>query len=254
MSSRKTTWLSLVALSKPLLPNEDEVMRTMSRVWPEVDRPATTSRTAGMVTLRWGEASAAYTLVPRPIPASQWRGPCATAWYWPEAADVVIHHEVHLLVTLVDEGRDAIQKALRLSRLTASAALSAPALAIFWCPAGLVHEPQAFLDQSRSMNSEDLPLYLWVDFRIEQDSDSTCRCFTTGLEAFDAPEIEAAEYAGDPRELLGHVYNVAHYYLTSSSRIKDGDTIGVADGVQLGARLTESMLDEQKQVIRLEYQ
>jgi hypothetical protein len=223
-------------------------------VGTEDERPELASQTDGMVTLTWGDATIAYTLVPRPIPETQLAGPCATAWYWPQASDTLRDHQAHLLITLVDEGRDAIDKSIRLTQFAAAVAQVTSARAVLWAPAGLVHEPAAFIEQAAQTERDDLPLYLWIAFRLEPADEGGHRMFTTGLEAFDRSELEVDRTAGDPQRLLDDVYNVTHYHLTDSSPIKDADTVGLADGRQMRAQHQESLLGDGRQIVRLAYE
>jgi len=95
-------WLALVALERPELPEFAEVARYMKQNFADAAEPVAAGSTESLFTCTLGEYTAAATLVPRPIPWSQLEGPCATAWYWPAAADALRDHAAHLLVTLVD--------------------------------------------------------------------------------------------------------------------------------------------------------
>ena len=256
MSSSKTTWLALIALNETALPNANDVITALAgQGGATAELPiSVSSQTDSMVSLDWGEASAAYTLVDRPIPASQLAGPCETAWYWPDAAQSVKDHTSHLFVTLVDEGRDAIQKSIRLTALVNAISKTSSACGILWGPAGLIHEPEAFAHQAAEMSDESLPLFLWIDFRIEAVEDGLIRFFSTGLEAFERKDLEMAPTSVEPQQLLDDVYNVAHYMIQNESAIKDADTIGLADGRQLVSSHEASFLDSDQQVIRIEYE
>jgi hypothetical protein len=116
----------------------------------------------------------------------------------------------------------------------------------------LVHPPDAFNEQAAAAGEHNLPLFLWVDFRVEP-VERGLRLFTTGLEALGAEEIEVANYVGDSGELVGFVYNVAHYMLERRKVINDGDTIGLTDAVQVTAHRQPSMLGGELEVIRLEF-
>jgi hypothetical protein len=253
MSSSKATWFTLVALSEAALPDPEVVLFSLAQEGGR-EVPRLASRSEGMATFSWDDVTIAYTRIPRPIPTSQTEGPCSTAWYWPQAAAVLKNHQAHLLVTMVDEGRDAIDKALRLTEFVSALVTVTSPRAVLWAPAGLVHEPSAFLEQARQSTRENLPLFLWIGFRIESLSAARLRLFTTGLEAFDCKELEIEAEEVDPQQLLSDLYNVAHYHLREASNIKEADTVGLADGRQLRAHHQESMLGDGHRVIRLEYE
>jgi hypothetical protein len=252
--SNPLRWLALVLLDRPELPEFDDVSRFIGQMYPDPPELQVAGSTENLFTCTIGEYTAAVTLVPRPVPWSQLEGPCATAWYWPTAGEALRDNQAHLLVALVDEGSKAIEKSMALTQLVSGLVGTAPAQGVFWGPGRLVHPSQAFLDQAQQMSPRDLPLFLWVDFRVEQESDSTYRLYTTGLEALGKSEIEVRAFVGEPQIMLEYAYNVAHYLVTKPKQINEGDTIGLTDEVQATIHLARSMFDENMEVIRLEFQ
>jgi hypothetical protein len=246
-------WLSLVMLEQPRLPAFEEVADFVAKNFDDAPPMAVAGFTENMFTCTLGEDTAAATLVPRPIPWSQLEGPCATAWYWPTAAEEVRDHQAHLLVTLIDEGGKPVQKSERLTQLVAGLLEGSRSPGVFWGPGRLVHPKQAFIEQAVQSTPSNLPLFLWIDFRIER-SDAGTRLYTTGLEALGIEELEATDFQGEPQLLLEHAYNIAHYLLHQGKRVNDGDTIGLTDEVLALARRGTSMFDEELEVLRLEFQ
>ncbi len=222
--------------------------------YPEAPQPQPSGSTDKLLTMTLGEFTAAVTLVPRPIPWSQLEGPCATAWYWSEAEGALRPHAAHLLVTLIDEGGRAIDKAAALTRLTAALAATAPSMGVFWGPGRLVHPPAAFIEQAADVREKNWPLFLWIDFRIEPMDDGSLRLFTTGLEALGETELEVPRYSGNAQNLLDFVYNIAHYVLSRRKKINDGDTIGLTDEVQVTARRGPSMLGGEGESLQLSFE
>ena len=247
-------WLALVMLEKPRMPGADKVAHFLGQNFSEAPRIAVAGSTDNMFTCTFGEYTAAVTLVSRPVPRSQLEGPCATAWYWPSAAAALSDHTAHLLVTLIDEGGKPIEKSIALTQLVAGVVGASSAVGVFWGPGRLVHPPQAFIEQAIQSTAGDLPLFLWIDFRVERtDSDST-RLYTTGLEALGQTELEAHDFVGEPQVLLEFAYNIAHYQLSQSKQINDGDTIGLTDEVQVVAHREPSLFNEELEVLQLDFQ
>lgn len=247
-------WLALIALDQPMLPEFDEVARYVGQNFADAPEMTVAGATEALFTCSLGEYTAAVTLVDRPIPWSQLEGPCATAWYWPDAADALRDHPAHLLVTLIDEGSKSIEKSTRLTQLVSGVVSASPTLGVFWGPGRLLHPPQAFQEQAVQMTAEDLPLFLWIDFRVERLEPGFVRLYTTGLEALGYAELEVPSFQGEPQTLLEFGYNIAHYQLSQSKVISDGDTIGLTEEVQVVARQGQSMFDEAIEVIQLEFQ
>jgi hypothetical protein len=157
------------------------------------------------------------------------------------------------LVTLIDEGGKPVEKSRRLTQLVAGLVGCSRSPGVFWGPGRLVHPAQAFIEQAVQSTPADLPLFLWVDFRVER-TDGGVRLYTTGLEALGQTELEALDFPGQPQQLLEHAYNVAHYQLCKGKQINEGDTIGLTDEVQMVAHRRGSMFDEQLEVLQLEFQ
>jgi hypothetical protein len=246
-------WMTLVPLAHAELPTFERISAWYAEHYPQAPPLMAAGATEHLRTVTLGDYTAAATLVPRPIPAAQLEGPAATAWYWPEAAEQLRRQAAHVLVTLVDESGQAVDKAMHLTRLSAAIAATAPSVGVFWGPGRLVHPPAAFIEQAAEMSTNNLPLFLWIDFRVEPLDDGALRLYTTGLEALGGAEIETPHFAGSRQELVGHAYNVAHYQLDRRKTIRDGDTIGLADNVQVTARRGPSMLGGKMEVIRLEF-
>ena len=247
-------WLALVLLDEPRLPEFDEVARFIGEMFPNAPTMIVAGSTENLFTCTIGEYTAAVTLVDRPVPWSQLEGPCATAWYWPTATEALRDHQAHLLVTLVDEGSKSIDKSMALTQLVCGLLGTSPAQGVFWGPGRLVHPPQAFLDQALQMSPRDLPLFLWVDFRVERAEEGYGRLYTTGLEALGKTEIEVRHFAGELQKMLEYAYNVAHYQLCKQKQVNDGDTISLTDEVQAVVHLGPSMFDEKMEVVQLEFQ
>ena len=151
-------------------------------------------------------------------------------------------------------GGSPIEKAIRLSQLSCAAASVTDAVGIFWGPGRLVHKPVDFQDQARQMGVDDLPLFLWVDFRLGQTEGGSVGLFTTGLRSPGGiEEIEVASFDGQPQELVSHAYNIAHYLLTSSKAVNDGQTIGVSEEQMATISRGPSMIDPAMVVWRLTF-
>ncbi|MEM8945141.1 MAG: DUF4261 domain-containing protein [Planctomycetota bacterium] len=247
-------WLALVVLDELELPAFEDVARYVGENYVDGPTMSVAGSTENLFTCTIGDYTAAVTLVPKEIPWSQLEGPCATAWFWPDAEKALRDHKAHLLVTLIDEGGKETLKATALTQLVAGLVSSARSCGVFWGPGRLVHPPRAFLDQALQLAADDMPLFLWVDFRVERTETGGTRLYTTGLEALGYMELEVTDFHGEPQTLLEYSYNIAHYQLTQAKEISEGDTIGLTDEVQVVASRVPSMFDESLEVVGLQFQ
>ena len=253
MAMGKDVWTAMVAVADEACPAWTDFPDLLRDRWPDAPPLAEFSQKGNVATFRLGEATGAITYLPRPIPLAHLEGPCQCAWYWPQATEEMARHRGHLLVTLLDEGRDSLVKAMGLTHLVAATLGATQPIGVVWCPAGLVHAPAPFLELSQSIVRESLPLFLWVDFRVELTPSGELRLFTTGLAPLDVREVEVPRFRGDPRALREAAYNVAHYAIDRVKTLSDGDTLGVAGKAELTIRLGPSMLDGDTPVYSLEF-
>ena len=257
-------WLSLVLLDEPSLPDGDALERCFQKLFPGNVKLTVSSSAERIITCTLGDETdpftAAITLVEQAVPWQQLEGPCETAWYWPEAAETLHKHQAHLLVTLIDEGAKSLDKSIALTQLVAATvASSESATGVFWGPGRLVHPRDGYLGQAEQMEPENLPLFLWIDFRVEKvetdsaetDDAQLVRLYTTGLEALGQTDIEVDQFRGTPQELLEHAYNIAHYLLVGSQSVEDTHTIGLTDELQAVVTRGPSFLDADLEVLQL---
>ena len=193
-------------------------------------------------------------LMPAPIPFTDLEGPCATAWWWPEATEKMKNHKSHLIVTLTSGGNlNPFQKNLYLSWIVASIASVSKTAGIYWGNGTLVYQSDFFADSCKEASLENLHLPLWIDFRVEKNDDSSLRFFTTGMNAFGEKEIEIKNVTMPTMELLELMYQLADYFLTSPNKVKDGDTIGKSATEKIKVTYGPSMFDKNKTVIILKF-
>ncbi|TWT43199.1 DUF4261 domain-containing protein [Botrimarina hoheduenensis] len=260
--SQSSRWIALVALAEPSPPNGPQLVDEIARLFPHHPVPQISSQTPAAVTIALGatqEVTLNVTLVDKPIPWSRLEGPCATAWYWPEAESALRSHRAHLFVTMLDEGSKAIQQAQRLTSLLTAVAAVSPARGLVWGPTGAVHQPRDFANLAATATPENLPLNLWIDFRVFEGDPApgTDRpqygLFTTGMESFGYREFEAPGYQGDPQQLVSAAYNIAHYALEKRASLQDAEVIGLPDESQVTLREAKSVIDPEQDVMVLEF-
>ena len=207
----------------------------------------------GNIVFEIGNDWATIALMPAPMPWSSLEGPCATAWWWPDATEKMKRHRGHILVALVGETGNLLQRCLTLSHLTAAVALLTDAAGIYWGGGALVHEPQVFIEQTKDISLGNLPLHLWIDFRLEQNEDGSCRLFTTGMKVFDKLEIEIPRSTKRPAEILNLARAIAEYVLMSEKMVREGETIGRSESEKIKVSYAPSMCDSAITAMRLDF-
>jgi len=252
-SEKTQPLLAMIALNTPLLPSPAAITKSFEILSGiSVDLSSLQSK-EGNIVFELGNDNAAVALMPTAIPWSNLEGPCATAWWWPEAAEHVNRHKSHILVALVGKKGNTIQRSMMLTHLTAAVAANTDAAGIYWGGGALIHEPQAFVEQAKQLSPDDLPLYLWIDFRMEQNDAESIRLYTTGMKVFDQKEIEIPRSTKSAAEILDFAYSIAAYVLTSDKTIQDGETIGRTEEEKVQVTFAPSMWDAETTVMQLDF-
>lgn len=199
-----------------------------------------------------GDAELMIGLMTAPIPWPELEGPCASAFWWPEAAEVMKAHAAHLIVGLRAEEMVPVERNLWLTALIAAVLSTGEASGVYWGAGALVMPPELFMEAAITMTHEVLPLDLWIDFRVSREEDGSISLFTTGLEDLGHMDLEISRSNVDPGTARESAWNVAHYLLDQGPVLDDGDSIGFGPDEQIRIRHVPSMWNPAKTVIRLE--
>lgn len=244
--------MAMVALREPVLPDAQKIGEKLQEIWPDapaVEEPGTKDNA---VLFRLGESTGVVALMPAPIPEEELEGPCAFAWYWPEAAEVLSQHTAHLVVIVADPPPNNIQRYSMLTQLVGATAAASDALAIYWGSAGLILDPGTFLEAGREMGPDRLPLELWISFRFDPQEDGSMSLVTGGMEQFGHKEIEINNSERDPQFIYERVFHIAHYLLENGPVIEDGQTVGMADDERFLVTQGPSHYDETFEVMHID--
>ncbi|HWI62171.1 MAG TPA: DUF4261 domain-containing protein [Symbiobacteriaceae bacterium] len=198
-------------------------------------------------------AEAHIALMPAPVPWSDLELPCAASRFWREATDVCRKHQAHLVVALRSAEPDPVTRHLLLTEFVAALLEATPAaLAVYWGNGGVVQSTEIFREFSAAATPNDLPLYLWVDFRLWRQEAGGLYIATTGLEPFGVMELEGTTRRLDPQTLMGKVYDLAHYVCQNGPVLADGDTIGESATERIRIRHAPSVW-QRGQVVRIDF-
>jgi hypothetical protein len=243
--------LAKVALAEPKLPKEPEIRQALGRIRADAGPLELTRAEEDSLVFQFEGQAAAISLLAEPIGSAEIQRAAAAAWYWPTAAKQLAPCGAQILVGVVPESGDRVQSALRLTNLASATAEAARAEGVFWTAAGLVHSPDALAAYARQMSRQDLPLYLWIDFHVHGEADGTSSLYTTGLAAFQSPEIEIYGSRREPRALVARVYDIVHYLLLKGAVLHEGDTIGRSGEEKIEIHLGPSRRDLAARVVQI---
>jgi hypothetical protein len=145
---------------------------------------------------------------------------------------------------------DPIDRRLLLTRLVSAVVSGSDAVGVYWGDGALVLEPGMFVQVASTAGPKDLPIPIWIDFRLVKNEDDSFRCFTTGMAPLGFLEIEVEKSSLPPGELLEFIGDTACYILNSRLQIPDGDTMGRTATEKYKVSHCSSMFDR-PEVMRL---
>ena len=252
-SAKLRPLLAMIALNTPSLPPLQALLASIKAIpGIAVDRNSLQAQ-ANSLCFGLGKDNVVVGLMPTPIPWTDLEGPCATAWWWPEATEKMSSHTSHVLVFLGGDKGNLIQRHIALTHLAAAVASHTDAAGIYWGGGRLVHDPEVFIEQAQNLSPDNLPLPIWIDFRVEQNDDESYRLFTTGMKAFGKMETEIPHSKKKPAEVFDFAYSIADYIITSNPNIQDGHTVGRSETEKARAAYAPSMWDSAITVLRLDF-
>ncbi len=252
-SDTSSAIVAMVALNSPELPLPQMLVQTLKARLPEGPEPEAAEEQNGTITFRIGTRIAAVSLMPVSIPWSQLEGPCATAWWWPDAAERMRGHKQHIIVALVGDAEDCLSRHLLLSQLVAAVVSLTDAAGVYWGAGSLVHEPHEFVEQCDELSADNLLPHLWVDLRVEENDDGSLRFFTTGLTAFDQPELEIERSEQAAEEILDLCFSVVHYVIATGAEIQDGESVGRDGEERIPVTRKPSQWDKDRTVLSIAF-
>ena len=153
-----------------------------------------------------------------------------SAWYWPEAEEVLALAKSACTVTLKKAPESAVEHAIELTKAAAELGKSLGATAYFWQQTGLAHAAEAFLDQAADATEFDLPLYLWIAFEAKELEEGGISMQTRGMRDFGKTEVEIDKSERELEDVLEVLTDAALYVLTEEAPLEDGETLEVTRG------------------------
>mgnify|MGYP002628028042 FL=1 len=173
--------------------------------------------------------------------------------FWPDATAAMKQHKRHVIVTVMGNV-EPIELMKVLTQATIALTDSCKgAIGVYWCNSGHVVEPDTFAELACDFLPHELPLPLWINFRVTANDDATSSGSTKGLAALETMKPETKNASEPPNELRDRLIGLAEYVLTSGAVIRDGDTIGETADEKIKVRYRDSSFGSDGQVMRLIY-
>lgn len=245
--------IALIPLAPKAKLSSALIKADLAAKWPDLPRAKSAEAKKDQFCLRIGKSDIVIAIMRAPIPCSDLEGPCKTGWLWQDAEAAQRAHVGHLVVTLSSEEGPIEQSRLLTQVCTSILATCAEAPGVLWWNGKLLVPSQVFQKYATEVMPDALPLYIWVDFRVEASSKGKTMGFTTGMAALGHMEFETECSPEPPTELRERLFGLANHVLENGPVISDGDTIG--DDASQGIRVAHchSAYGHEGKVVRLVY-
>lgn len=190
-------------------------------------------------------------LIEAPIPGTEVLDTAMYQLFWKDRSEEGVAHAGHLILTIMNGGKDLIQENILLSEMAALIMANSPALGYYMGQRSLLIEPNIYMEMVNDMQAKKLPIYAWVYMGYRQENGKQS-VFTYGLADFGKKEIEIVDSAYELEALLDMLYGMAHYVLAYDVTLNDGETIGMSETQKLKISISKGRYLE-GETIKVDY-
>ena len=189
--------------------------------------------------------------IPVPIPGDEVEEAVKYNYFWENGVDEVSKHKGHIIISIVNAGKNPVQENLLYSKIVSSVMNSSKAIGIYIGGRTLVLKKEFYLENIKMMSNKNLPLYIWIYFSLRKENGKQS-IYTYGLADFGKMEMEILDSNHPMSELNEMMFNLAHYVVLSDITLKNGETIGMSETQKLCLNISKGKyLDGE--TIKIEY-
>ena len=253
-ASEQNTHLAFVLLSRPQLPNADDVVKAFPSFIPQGPtlRVRDESGPADFKGLLFDidpDSGALVALMPIPVPnneadeAVQFSiSTFGTGWVLPP-------HQAHLIVTF-QTSSPKLESLLMFTALVGAIVEVSPSVGVYWGEAGATHDPKFFGDVAKEGTVES-QIALWSGVSIAREPDGRMSLLSVGMiRTLISPNLWLI--APKDNETLVWFFDLLSYVANRGEGIPDGDTIGRSEDEKIPVRYVKSPIDGSTEVCRIE--
>lgn len=243
---------ALVVLEDEYLPNPDLLFQTMRRIVADIPPIEDARREGPTLTFRLGDELATMALYPQPIAEEYQEGPVMMAWHWPAAGEALEGHERHAALSLAGGEGHPVQRHMLLTAMVRALLENTSAKAVIWDGSLVIQPEERFLEQSKEITAEQLPLMLWVNFILYGGEENTLNLLTKGMEHFGLLDLEVRDSPLQPEAVLDAAFMVAHLMIEHGDNLPDGARVGPTEDQAVIARQVDSIMNPGDRTVLLE--
>lgn len=165
----------------------------------------------------------AVSLMPAPIPENEAEENAKNNYMWPDAVEVAKEHKAHLMVAILGNDNNYIEKGKLLVKVMACCCNQKNATGVY--TSGTVFEPCYYNQFANIMKDGELPILNWIWFGLYIGQEGVC-CYTYGMDVFGKDEMEVLNVDAKPSDIRDFLASLVSYVLKNDVVLHDGETIG----------------------------
>ena len=170
-----------------------------------------------------GEMMAAVSLMSYPVPHGEAAESAKNNYMWPEAEQVAQAHRAHLMVAVLGNKENLIERGKLYVKLLSVCCLQENVTGIY--TSGVVFQPRLYEGFAGMMKEGSLPIFNWIWFGLYR-TEKGVSGYTYGMECFGKDEMEVLDVDAEPSEVRDFLASMVGYVLEYDVVLNDGETIG----------------------------
>lgn len=159
---------------------------------------------------------------------------------WQDAEQVTSRHQSQIIVSVLN-ATDAIQAHILFTQTASTLLQLDHALAIYMAP--LVVEASKYVDISRGLKDQELPVSLWIFIGLFQGPEGAS-AYTYGLRNFGKEEMEIIQSSEPLSDVFEMMYMTTTYVVENDVTLHDGQTLGFSAEQKLPITRSEGIATE----------
>ena len=160
---------------------------------------------------------------PMPVPNQEAKINAENNFMWQEAVEVTSTHKAHIVVTVLGDNVDLIERGLIFTKIMATCTKQKYAIGVF--TSGVVFEPKFYEHFAQMMKEDKLPIFNWIWFGL-YETEGRLNCYTYGMDVFGKEEMEVLNADAQSDDLYAFMAGFVYYVLDYDITLKEGETLG----------------------------
>ena len=227
--------LGMVLLEENNSFNIKDFTEELQNKWSlKIDNIETSDETSVLVIQGYNIAIA---VIPNKIPNNEVEQTAEYNYFWQNGVNETSKHKGHIIVSIMNAGKDPIQENILYSKLVSSALNNSNSNGVYIGGRTLVLSKEFYQSNVESMSEQELPIYNWIYIGIRSENGRNS-VYTYGLKDFGKKEMEIINSKSSIEDISEMMYNLSHYVLAYNVNLKSGETIGLSAEQKI--KITES--------------